>query len=713
MICTRVRRFLTGVSLCVFPLLVGCSGGEKPPSEKGEGAAEAAGVRRDGGVEEALVALVGAHARVVWMWHQSEAKSDTYGNGKQHLLAGFSTEDGKGVRVLLEGRGNYARPLLTPDGETVLYTDKRIRRKDGKKYYKPKIYRLPWGGGEDEVKEVAKGYAADVWRDPATGTDWVYAVEAVVPSDAAILEAKRLVRFQLDEPGVREVLYEGRISVDNLQVSRDGTLAAGLFPWPHGGVIELEKKTWHRTTGGCWTSLAPDDSGISWVFDGAHRNVRMFSADRSTNWTTAVDGAPGVDGLEVYHPRWSNHPRIFAITGPYGKAAAGENPISKGGAKAEVCIGRFSPDLRSVEAWVKLTANKMGDFFPDIWVSGGEKESLDLAAVGVVAGGVAGMQTAASDRPAVFRWDNNNAENRTEGRTCLLHGKGVARFGRGFEMLLDGGWFAADGASSQALADAWGAGDGIVFGGAIAGAGDGVISAVILPDGKPSLALRYRGGQVVCEVALQEGVPFSLAADVVLSGKPVVAVIGGLGVQIFVGGEEVAAGQFPSPPRASWTGGKLQFGGGGGSASLTVANVAIYAGGLSGGEVQTLFTQPLPTDPPQRIRFRGKLVEAAGVPDAASLDTYTRALVDYTYEVEEVLEGDYPDPKIVVWHWALLDRRLASNIPRNIGSVYELTVEPTSARPELAGERRTETTSEGLLEPYYDVAPPPGLAPAR
>ncbi len=64
-------------------------------------------------------------------------------------------------------------------------------------------------------------------------------------------------------------------ALPSFQLSRDGKLAASTFPWPSSGVAELPDVAWRKHRDGCWPSMAPDDSYISWTFDGPHRNLFM------------------------------------------------------------------------------------------------------------------------------------------------------------------------------------------------------------------------------------------------------------------------------------------------------------------------------------------------------------------------------------------------------------------------------------------------------
>ena len=105
-----------------------------------------------------------------------------------------------------------------------------------------------------------------------------------------------------------------------------------------------------------------------WIFDGSHRNLTIFDLQNNKRWQVNINGAPGIDGYEVYHPRWSNDPRIMAMTGPY-KVGSGANRIIGGGREVEIHIGRFNADLTKIESWWQATRNDRADFFPDVWVA--------------------------------------------------------------------------------------------------------------------------------------------------------------------------------------------------------------------------------------------------------------------------------------------------------------------------------------------------------
>ena len=137
--------------------------------------------------------------------------------------------------------------------------------------------------------------------------------------------------------------------MEGFNVSPDGRFAGGMWPWPDAGVADLAGKTWKKFGEGCWTSLTYARGPLFWYFDGAHRNVTMVDVDAGAQWMVNINSAPGFDGAEVSHPRWTNHPRFLTMSGPYNQGGA--NQVRSGGKQVEIHLGRFSADFSTVEAW--------------------------------------------------------------------------------------------------------------------------------------------------------------------------------------------------------------------------------------------------------------------------------------------------------------------------------------------------------------------------
>ncbi len=316
-------------------------------------------------LQNATGTISSEHFRVVWVQDTSADGRDVLATGDQMRLMAYDSRDGGGERVLLDSAGYYCKPLLSPDGSQIIYSDHRARQ----------VFVVPFNGGEPRL--LAAGFALDVWQEPGGENVWVYVGEWIGGPESFRLRSVRRVDLRFPTV-VKPIWSASQISPDNFQLGSSGRYAAGEFPWPSGGIADLENGTWEKRATGCWSSMAPDDSGVSWVFDGPHRNLQMFAPGNSRGWTVPIADAPGIGGHEAFHPRWSNDVRYFAMTGPYAKQGP-INAISGGGSGVEIHIGRFRADLQSVEEWLQVTHNKAPDFFPDLWVEGGAVRSIDPA----------------------------------------------------------------------------------------------------------------------------------------------------------------------------------------------------------------------------------------------------------------------------------------------------------------------------------------------
>ena len=295
-------------------------------------------------------ALTGAHTRLVWV--QGDG-TDPRASGDQLVLMGFDTHDGKGERVILGERRSYVRPLLTPKGNRIVFSRRTVPGP-------PEAFIVNWDG--TGLRKIAGGHALALWENPADGSEWVY-----VGTDNKKLDFSTVTRFPIDAPAKSELVWnKSLVSTESFQVSADGRHAGGQFPFPRAGVAELPNGQMKRLGEGCWTALTSARGPLFWYFDGAHRNLTMVDVDTDARWMVNINHAPGFNGAEVFHPRWTNHPRFLVISGPYNQGGA--NQARTGGKQAEVYLGRFSEDFSKVEAWARVTNNSGGDSYPDVWI---------------------------------------------------------------------------------------------------------------------------------------------------------------------------------------------------------------------------------------------------------------------------------------------------------------------------------------------------------
>ena len=308
-------------------------------------AAAAAQPGPPGAVAQEVRALTGAPTRIVWVQHTGDG-TDIFARGDHLRLLGLDTEDGRGEREIVPGEGGFSKPLITHSGNQVVFCN----------FVTQTTSVVNWDGSG--LRELSRGILAAVWMDPATRAEWVY----VQVGRATGVDARNnpIWRFRLDASAAAELVWDKTpVNPEGFQVFQDGRRAVSLFPWPHFGVAALPNESVVELGQGCCVSLASETGDLAFHLLGDHRHLMMYSLRGQEKWKVALNQAPGVDGFEVYHPKWSNRNRFLAMCGPF---------TGGGGITAEIYLGRFNQGLTAVEDWVRVTANDKGDFFPDVWV---------------------------------------------------------------------------------------------------------------------------------------------------------------------------------------------------------------------------------------------------------------------------------------------------------------------------------------------------------
>ena len=72
--------------------------------------------------------------RVVWTRDTGKG-TDFFSLSNRLILMGYDSRDGRGERVLLKRRASYAKPLITPSGNEIVYT---LRAQNA-------VFAVPWG----------------------------------------------------------------------------------------------------------------------------------------------------------------------------------------------------------------------------------------------------------------------------------------------------------------------------------------------------------------------------------------------------------------------------------------------------------------------------------------------------------------------------------------------------------------------------------------
>jgi len=317
---------------------------------------------------EEISKLTGARTKVVWTRSTVIPfnNDDTFFQASADLMC-FDTVEGR-ERVLLPGPGCHYRPVITPDGSTVLYNVTTAKVETSV------IRAVNWDGTND--RELCKGFVLYAWRDPSSFVTWVYAADKCKGcNESHGMGYGELIRFRIDDPTVREPMLK-RVPVNTayFSLSADGTHAGGGFPWSNLGVAVLPDRGWQWYGSGFGGCIAPDNSyrfmhmgfphslqqeieiyGVN-MYDDGGRNRRAVPFGQFRR-VTAFKGPDRLAKANFRGTRWSNDAR-FLTTYVLANSSV-------------IYLGRFNARFDDVEAWARVTAEPGPFIDPYAWIDPG------------------------------------------------------------------------------------------------------------------------------------------------------------------------------------------------------------------------------------------------------------------------------------------------------------------------------------------------------
>lgn len=670
--------------------------------------------------------LTKRHFRVVWAQAIETAKADPFVNHTEYRLMGYDSKDGKGIRQIHEKLDSYRRPLLTSDGETIVWTS----------VVEGKCWAMTWEGKKRRF--LTKGYAVDTWYDSEKKEEIVYIAQQTL--DDQNNSIRDLDKFHLSTPDKKSPVWNtSDLALDNFQLARNGKTFAGLFPWPDGGIGNLKTKRWQKFNRGCWPSISPDDSSLFWIFEGKHMNLVFLSEEHEKKWEVPINNVKGLKDHEMYHPRWSNSPEFFVMTGPYKDSKGVANAIFGDATSVEIYVGVFNEKMDRVETFFQVTENKLGDFYPDLWVKKGEKENLNLEKITKdKKKGLPAYKTSLADWPPekttpLIVWDNANVNNeatyKKETVTTKIALKNQARYGSNWELNLGGGYAQLDQVSAtrvaQALRDEKKLTLECVVNTAIYGfekarpiltvgtksKGD-LFQILQIPQKKSDEAsvvsirvikkdgtLTEREGEAWLEWRKPLLITLTLEDNkfqIYRNGTPASGEMLGFDPTQIPNDLSDAYVIFGDKKKGQWEGKIEKF-------ALYPQVFDEYLVDASSDVIaKAVKERPIIFS----IDFTGKLIEATKVPDPKSIAPYQRALVAHRYKVVEIHnDGKFSEEEIVVLHYALMDEKKLNSYPRVVGQNYRMEVESFDDNKQLGPERRT-VFEEHFGDLWYDASTP-------
>ncbi|MET0261960.1 MAG: hypothetical protein ABW223_03620, partial [Rariglobus sp.] len=442
-----------------------------------------------------------------------------------------------------------------------------------------------------------------------------------------------------------------------------------------------------------------------------------------------VPGLKLVGQEEVHRIRWSNDVRFLVVSGPFVEwAYRAEVKIPNHVAeKIEVYVGKFSDDLKTVERWVPVTANKRGDYWADVWVKPTPEALKALRDSVVVSSSQPGETAAAApdQKGMVYAWETGAAGNQiTDAQTgairqCIGQFRDAARYARYHVMDLAGGAFVPEAADAPLLAGAKASNqfafEGLLTPPATPPAGEGVVVAFADDLESGNVELFQKGDWLT--LRLKTGDAKTLSPPVPLvrltpgrANHVIVSYTDG-DLTCYLDGQRVLLANPLRGGLAGWTPQHLVFGDawkGGRNWPGLLEGIGVFTRTIGASEARQRFAQQT-----ERISGRkavahvvveAKLIASCPPADPAGIAPYRRCLSVQQFEVLNVIEGKCDDKKIGVAQWSVLDGKVFPEyLTYKKGQTYRLALERWTDRPEQESERMLLGDFEEEGEMFYQV----------
>ncbi len=665
----------------------------------------------------------GRRIKIVWAQSATAGTADIAAQGQDLLLVGLDSKDGKGPRPLLPSLRNIFKPLLSPDGSEVVFTDR---------FPEPHILSVNWQSGE--ISDLGPGVAVATWAEAGVPIPWIYALEEIDQAARGGLMGKRLVRFTRANPTDREIIWtQTPMDADGFQLSRDATHASGLLPSPEASILTLPDGKATKLASASWPMLAPDNSYVISTLDPEQSTLTLRAPQQDEPWNIIANTSGG----RIWHPRWSNNPGVIAFTGPYPIApnhpTFKDNPHSLGG---EIFIARMGASATQLLSVVQVTHNDRGDVYPDVWVENSFIETLASFPQKPAEREAAPPPPWPSTTDSVqFAFNNASKDTPlpTPGgtRLCRLTPRQSAHLGRFWDLDISRGYFETDPTTSAAIAQSIAASHAFTLEFLLTESRDGYqpLSIRLLSyrrtDGSEALGLYRVDNQLVMRLRLgttpadSRVHPVKLIAFRIENDRSthLVLTLNQGRITTYVNGSIVSETLLEIPTLAGWDTGVLQLGDpqpfGGQAWTGSLENVLIASTALPEATLQlhadSAQRKSMQRKSIDRIKLQATLEEISPLPASTTDGPYPRVLTTRTYRVDRVEAGVLQDKSILVLHDTALNRQPLPDLPSVIGQPYTLLVEPASQHPELKAAEIINDSKSTDLPLYLEVTPPPRL----
>ena len=301
--------------------------------------------------------------RLVWI-RGSDGKGAAFGPTEQYRepvyrVVALDTEDGGRERILVSDPDTHSRPLITPSGQRVLWSD-----------MEGNISIIDWNGRNRKVLLPRLGFACGVGvaEDPP-GTEWVYVGEG-----RASEGFNAIFRYQIDNPQKKEVVWDKSPSIDSWGFTRDGKSGASRFPSYVGSVTLPNGELKLVGQIGCTPGLSGDGSMVSHMQVITHAGVYIYDRDGSNRRFIDFRQGPPSEGLgpgEFWWTQFAHYDsRFITFAGPFQKLA---------GFTGNIYFCQLNDRRDAFTTWVRVTNDGQVNTHPYAWLAPPGDIFLDAA----------------------------------------------------------------------------------------------------------------------------------------------------------------------------------------------------------------------------------------------------------------------------------------------------------------------------------------------
>jgi hypothetical protein len=294
--------------------------------------------------------LTGAHTRLVWVRGANHQGDKFGGGGAVYRLVALDTDDGGQERYLVPDIGAHTRPMITPSGRRVIWTD-------GDKT----IWIINWDG-KNRKKLLGAECGVGVAEDPP-GVEWVYVAEGAAKPEGYI----PIVRYQIDNLSKKELVWDKTPSIDKWEFTRDGKYGASRYPATVASVSLPNGEFKPVAQIGCTPGISADAKDVFHMITVSHAGIILYDRDGGNKRVIDFTKGPPEKGLGHGEFWWTSFvrydARFMTFAGPYQR----DRPFCPG----KIYFCKLNEKRDGFSDWIRVCDDSEVNLHPYGWIESG------------------------------------------------------------------------------------------------------------------------------------------------------------------------------------------------------------------------------------------------------------------------------------------------------------------------------------------------------